>query len=54
VLDLRFKIEELGMTYRLWVGSLPTVEFLGRVLIEVPRAPTPKNIILMQISTILF
>jgi len=27
------------MTYRLWVGSLPTVAFWGRVLIEVPQAP---------------
>jgi hypothetical protein len=27
------------MTYRLWVCSLPTVAFLGRVFIEVPRAP---------------
>ncbi len=38
----RFKIEELGMTYRLWVCSLPTVAFLGRVLIEVPLAPLQK------------
>jgi len=39
----RFKIEELGMTYRLWVCSLPTVGFLGRVLIEVPRYPHSKK-----------
>jgi hypothetical protein len=25
----------LGMTYRLWVGSLPRVAFLGRVLYHV-------------------
>jgi hypothetical protein len=31
------------MTYRLWVGSLPTVAFGGRVLIEVPRAPHSKK-----------
>ena len=31
------------MTYRLWVGSLPTVAFWGRVLIEVPRAPHSKK-----------
>ena len=27
------------MTYRLWVCRLPTVAFLGLVLIEVPREP---------------
>jgi len=31
------------MTYRLWVCSLPTVAFLGRVLIEVPRGPHSKK-----------
>ncbi len=31
------------MTYRLWVCSLPTVAFLGRVLIEVPRDPHSKK-----------
>jgi hypothetical protein len=31
------------MTYRLWVGSLPTVAFLGRALIEVPRDPHSKK-----------
>jgi hypothetical protein len=31
------------MTYRLWVGSLPTVAFLGRVLMELPRDPHSKK-----------
>ena len=31
------------MTYRLWVCSLPTVAFLGRVLIELPRYPHSKK-----------
>ena len=31
------------MTDRLWVCSLPTVALLGRVLIEVPRAPHSKK-----------
>ena len=31
------------MTYRLWVGSLPTVAFFGRVLIEVPRESHSKK-----------
>ena len=43
MLDFRFTIEELGMSYRLWVGSLPTVAFWGRVLIEVPRGPHSKK-----------
>ena len=42
MLDFRFTIEELGMSYRLWVGSLPTVAFWGRVLIEVPRGSHSK------------
>ena len=39
----RFTIEELGMTDWLWVCSLPTVAFLGRVLMEVPREPHSKK-----------
>jgi hypothetical protein len=31
------------MIYRLWVGSLPTVAFWGRVLIEVPRGSPSKK-----------
>ena len=31
------------MTYRLWVSSLPTVAFLGRVFIEFPREPHSKK-----------
>jgi hypothetical protein len=31
------------MTDRLWVCSLPTVAFLGGVLIEVPRSPHSKK-----------
>ena len=43
MLDLRFTIEEWGMTNRLGVGSLPTVAFWGRVLIEVPRGSPSKK-----------
>jgi len=31
------------MSYRLWVGSLPTVAFWRRVLIEVPRGSHSKK-----------